>query len=142
MSALTLETLANDSTRPHFINTFTRDTEDGEETGYGLKLTQMKDGDSITLRVSGDPTEWMETDGQYGTSLFCFFELEDDTTVTCYVRTGDNYMKTKGKGKSLAQRLQEFEDGDILRITLKVNKVKNTTRAWKCYIVEKVEDFQ
>jgi len=136
--------LVTSAQSPAWIKTYVgKDIDANEETRYKIQLTEMKDGDSFTVRVSGNPSlDWQEYDGDFGTSVLAFFETEDGLKLSCFIRTGTSYQKTKGLGKSLYQRLCEFADQDVISVTLHTRDSKTKGRQpTKIYVVEP-SDFQ
>lgn len=140
---LTAEVVADATVRPAWIEVYEGEDDEGNaQERYNIKLPAMADGESFVAAISGDPSvDWQEYDGKFGTSVLAFFKTEDDTTLSCFVRTGDNAHKTKGVGNTLYSRLCEFQDGDVVKVTLNERKSKNFPNATKLYVVE-AADFQ
>lgn len=142
---LTADILENVSERPTFVNTFefTDADTDTKQVGYGVKFQQMANGESVVLEIASSPETWQETEGNYGPSVKGWFKTKDGITVTSYIRTGEMPLRSEGFGVTLAQRLRQFNEGDIIRVTLEVKQsTKHTDRQFKIYKVEQLESFQ
>lgn len=138
MTAVTTAAVKSDTTRPAFITSRKAEDDDGKEiTYYGVKLSKMANGDKLTLRLTSNPNEWKEYNGEYGPSYLGFFETVDGTPITCFVSPNN---KTAGKGKTLLQRFREFNDGDVLTLGLEVKTVKakgkGPVKTWKCFTLD------
>jgi hypothetical protein len=144
--------LENKAQRPAFVNDYTGKDEAGNAVQkHGIKLTKMDDGTSITLKLTSNPNEWPAIEGKYGVSYLGHFEVADGTPVSMFVTAN---QKSKGRvaplekgkpapaGKTLLARFQEFTEGDVVKISLEVKKLKDKTDTWRCFTVEPVTGFQ
>lgn len=140
---LTKQTLENTTTRPAFINVAQKPNADGVlEDKFGVNLSEMKSGDSVTLKLTSDPLTWNDYGKTYGPSYLGFFEGSDGVKVTMFVAPN---KKTTGIGKNLLQRFQELREGDVFTLTMteKATKGPNAKGAtFKLYDVQTVADFQ
>lgn len=149
---LTKAIIENKAQRPAFVNDYEgTDPEGNQVTKYGVRLTKMEDGQSVTLKLSSNPANWPEIEGKFGTSILGFFEASDGTPVSILINPKS---KSKGRvgplvkgqpapaGKTLLARFKEFAEGDVLNISLEVKKMRDKTDTWRCFSVEPVAGFQ
>lgn len=149
---LTKTILENKASRPAFINEYKGQDDNGQSvTKYGIKLPKLADGESLTLKLASNPADWPEIEGKFGVSYLGHFETSDGSAVSMFVTPT---QKSKGRvgplvkgqpapaGKTLLARFREFNEGDIVQISLEVKKMREKTDTWRCFTVEPVTAFQ